>query len=249
MNPAGRGPDNRGSQNPLLTGKAPMKPNHSSPWKSLFGGRGLYIALAVCLLAVGAVGYFTVLRPEKTPPTQQAMIPETVEQPEETTPTAPAAATAKPETATAAPAAPEVSAPQTAAPHIIDPINGQTVAAFSMDELLYDETMADWRTHNGVDISADEGAPVKAAADGTVASVKNDELMGVTVTIKHTDGYQTVYANLQEKPPVAEGQEVAAGDVIGYVGTTSQAEAKMAPHLHFSVLKDGDVIDPADFLN
>jgi len=224
-----------------------MKPNHPSSWKSLFGGGGLYIALAVALLAVGAVGYFAVLRPDRTNTTQQTMIPQTVEQPEE--PAAAAPPVTAPAVQETAPAAPAAAVPQPAAPHIIEPISGQTVAAFSMDELLYDETMADWRTHNGVDIAAAEGAPVKAAADGTVVSVKNDELMGVTVTIRHTDGYQTVYANLQEKPPVAEGQEIAAGDVIGYVGTTSQAEASMEPHLHFSVLKDGDVIDPADFLN
>lgn len=224
-----------------------MKRVNSSKFKSLFGGRGLYIALAVCLLVVGAVGYYAVLHHEKN--TQEAMIPETVVQPdEEPAPIAPVIETTPvPQEETAPVQA--VQEPQPSTPHISDPLNGETVAAFSMDELMYNETLADWRTHNGVDIAADEGAPVKAAADGTVASVKTDELMGVTVTIKHTDGYQTVYSNLQEKPPVAEGQEITAGDVIGYVGTTSQAEAKMEPHLHFSVLKDGKVIDPSDFLN
>ena len=57
-----------------------------------------------------------------------------------------------------------------------------------MTELMYDETMADWRTHDGVDIKAEEGDAVKTAADGTVKMVRYDDLMGVTVVIAHADG-------------------------------------------------------------
>ena len=104
-----------------------------------------------------------------------------------------------------------------------------------MTELLYDPTMADWRTHDGIDVQADEGAAVKTAAAGTVQSVTNDELMGTTVVIQHDGGYATQYSSLQENTPVAQGQTVAAGEVIGYVGSTSAAESRMGSHLHFSV--------------
>ena len=118
-----------------------------------------------------------------------------------------------------------------------------------MTELLYDPTMADWRTHDGIDVQADEGAAVKTAAAGTVQSVTDDELMGTTVVIQHEGGYATQYSSLQENTPVAQGQAVTAGEVIGYVGSTSAAESRMGPHLHFSVSRDGAVIDPHDYVN
>ena len=61
-----------------------------------------------------------------------------------------------------------VEEPQDLLPQVISPLDGTTVTVFSMTELMYDQTMADWRTHNGVDIQAAEGDAVKTAADGTV---------------------------------------------------------------------------------
>ena len=117
-----------------------------------------------------------------------------------------------------------------------------------MDELAYSETLADWRTHDGIDIKADAGTQVLAASSGTVLSVADDDLMGTTVVIAHDGGYETTYSNLQSVPTVAPEQYVSAGQVIGAVGATSLAEASMAPHLHFSVTKDGEIIDPQEFL-
>ena len=131
---------------------------------------------------------------------------------------------------------------------IVSPLSGETVAAFSMDELAYSETLADWRTHDGIDIKADAGTQVLAASSGTVLSVADDDLMGTTVVIAHDGGYETTYSNLQSVPTVAPEQYVSAGQVIGAVGTTSLAEASMSPHLHFSVTKDGEIIDPQEFL-
>ena len=95
---------------------------------------------------------------------------------------------------------------------------------------------------------AEEGAAVKTAAGGTVQSVTDDELMGTTVVIDHEGGYSTRYSSLQKDVPVTAGQQVVAGEVIGRVGTTSAAESQMGPHLHFSVSRDGAVIDPRDYV-
>ena len=133
-------------------------------------------------------------------------------------------------------------------PQVVSPLDGTTVTVFSMTELMYDDTMADWRTHNGLDIQAGEGDAVKTAASGTVVSVRNDELMGTTVVIDHPGGYTTTYASLQENPPVLSGDQVSAGDIIGCVGSTADAESGMGPHLHFSVSKDGSVIDPSEYV-
>ena len=131
---------------------------------------------------------------------------------------------------------------------VVSPLEGDVVTAFSMDELLYNETLDDWRTHDGVDIAAAEGSSVLAASAGTVVAVDDDALMGTTVVIEHSDGYHTLYANLQSPPVVKAGDTVSAGQLIGTVGTTAAAETAQGPHLHFSVTKDGEPVDPASFL-
>jgi murein DD-endopeptidase MepM/ murein hydrolase activator NlpD len=89
---------------------------------------------------------------------------------------------------------------------------------------------------------------VLAACSGYVTSVTDDILMGTTVVLEHDGGYETTYANLQAKPPVAAGDRVSAGQILGAVGSTGAAEAAQGPHLHFSVTKNGDTMDPNEFL-
>ena len=132
---------------------------------------------------------------------------------------------------------------------VVSPLSGKVVTAFSVDHLVYSETMGDWRTHDGIDISAQAGTKVLAASAGTVLAVEDDALMGTTVTLRHSGGYQTTYACLQATPAVEQGDTVTAGQVIGAVGTTAAAESAQGPHLHFSVTKDGDAVDPEEYLN
>lgn len=128
------------------------------------------------------------------------------------------------------------------------PVRGEVETPHSMDVLLYDRTMADWRTHDGLDIAAEAGERVMAATDGVVKSVYADELYGTTVIIDHGDGLIGVYANLAELPTVTEGGHVRAGDVIGAVGATALCETGMGYHLHFAMQKDGAPVDPRDYL-
>jgi len=131
---------------------------------------------------------------------------------------------------------------------VVHPILGETVAVFAVDQLIYDPTMGDWRTHDGIDIQAPAGTAVSAAAAGTVLSVGDDRRMGTTVVIEHAGGYVTTYAGLQEQTRVHSGDSVSAGTVIGCVGETALAEAGLGAHLHFSVTKDGATVDPEEFL-
>ena len=220
--------------------------------RSMFGGGGFYIALALCLTVVGVLGWFAIFGGEEpaenvvnpTPVVEQQPTPdpEPVVEPEPEPEPLPEP---EPEPVVENVEIPEV---EELLPQVISPLDGTTVTVFSMTELLYDETMADWRTHDGLDIQAAEGDAVKTAADGVVLQVVDDELMGTTVVIEHAGGYTTHYSCLQETPPVEEGQEVWAGDIIGYVGSTAAAESAMGPHLHFSVCLDGEVVDPAEYV-
>ena len=208
----------------------------------MFGGRGYYIVFALCLLAAGIIGYITLFdRGTEVQPKTPAV---DVQPDTPTTPVVKPAPVVIPEPEPQ----PEITEPAELLPQVVSPLDGTTVTVFSMTELLYDTTMADWRTHDGIDVQAAEGAAVKTAAAGVVQSVTDDELMGTTVVIQHDGGYTTRYSSLQQDVPVEEGQTVAAGDVIGCVGTTSAAEIEMGPHLHFSVSRDGAVIDPHEYV-
>ena len=217
--------------------------------RAMFGGRGFYIALALCLVVVGVLGWYAVFGGEE--PVEPAVNPAPVveQQPEEPDPVVDQPPVEEPPQEE--PAVEPVIQPvevEELLPQVISPLDGTTVTVFSMTELLYDETMGDWRTHNGLDIQAAEGDAVKTAAGGVVVEVVDDELMGTTVIIEHAGGYTTQYSSLLPDPPVGKGREVFAGDIIGYVGATAAAESTMGPHLHFSVFQNGEIVDPAEYV-
>lgn len=131
---------------------------------------------------------------------------------------------------------------------VVMPLDGEIVTAFSMDTLVYNATLADWRTHDGIDISAEAGTGVLAAAAGTVADVREDGLLGTTVVLQHSDGCRTTYASLAPELSVKFGQRVDAGQLIGAVGISAAGETAAGPHLHFSVTQNGVAVDPMEYL-
>ena len=228
--------------------------------KQVLSGVGFYGTLAVCLAVVGVCGW-VLLRGEGTEPVQelpvtpQAAVSQPVTVPERVE--EPVAETLKPEPVPVdtadkpeMPELPVEDVPVAAqAPKlIVEPLRGEVLTAFSMEELIYSPTMGDWRTHDGIDIAAKAGTTVLAASSGTVRSVTDDALMGTTVVLEHEGGYETTYANLQSKPTVETGDSVSAGQIIGAVGTTAAAESGQ-PHLHFAVTKDGKAVDPNEYLS
>jgi murein DD-endopeptidase MepM/ murein hydrolase activator NlpD len=98
--------------------------------------------------------------------------------------------------------------------------------------------------HGGTDYAAPEGAPVHAAADGTVAMVADQFFGGNAVFVDHGDGLITVYMHMSQVD-VREGQPVRRGERLGGVGSTGRATG---PHLHFGVRWRGARIDPAFLL-
>ena len=232
-----------------------------------FGGTGLYIALFLGVTALAVAGYWTLLPKNTTDKdaenvSAQAEVPaqEPVEMPEadfdedDLLPPEPKEdLAAMNEAAGAEDSIPAMESTTDVTPEaprlVVAPLVGEEVAAFSVDELKYNETLGDWRTHDGIDIAAEVGTQVLAACSGTVTQVIDDDLMGTSVTIAHDDGYETIYSNLQSVPTVSEGQQVSAGEVIGSVGCTSIAEFAVPAHLHFAVTQNGVPCDPLEFLD
>ncbi len=100
--------------------------------------------------------------------------------------------------------------------------------------------------HNGVDLDADYGSTVRAAAAGTVVAAGwDDGGFGIKVEIDHGNGYHTLYAHCS-KVEVAAGQRVVKGQPIALVGATGEATGA---HLHYQVMRDGTPVDPAPYLD
>ena len=127
----------------------------------------------------------------------------------------------------------------------IRPIEGETEKIFSMDSLIYSETLQEWVTHRGIDIKAEKGAEVKAIADGTIKSIKTDPRYGISIIIKHSKGFESVYACLlNEAQGLKEGDTIKQGQIIGNVGNSGIFESAEGMHLHFEMTKDGDYVNP-----
>ena len=128
------------------------------------------------------------------------------------------------------------------------PVNGEVQMPFSVDELVFSNTMEDWRVHTGIDIAGSLGALVNAIGSVVVEDVYEDEMMGHTVVIDHGNSTRSVYKNLAETLKVSVGDIVTVGDTIGAIGSSADAESADTPHLHLEVIRSGAQIDPLDLL-
>lgn len=98
--------------------------------------------------------------------------------------------------------------------------------------------------HRGIDWKAPAGTLVKAAGKGEVVAAGEEGKYGLCIRIRHDANYETLYAHLSEIL-VEKGQQVEATATIGKVGSTG---ASMAPHLHYEVIRNGQAVNPADYL-
>ena len=210
--------------------------------KSVYGryGRGYYIALVLCAAAIGITSYVYYRNAGDEPREQEVL--EASAMPEDI----PVLATVPKQTRPVTPGT-EATEPARKTLQTVFPVEGQEVFGYSMEALSYNETTRDWRTHNGVDIAAEAGTQVVAAADGEVYTTYEDETLGYTVIIRHQGGYTTCYSSLSQDLRVKAGDKVKMGDVIGTVGTTALVETVLGPHVHFSVTCQDIPMDPADF--
>ena len=126
----------------------------------------------------------------------------------------------------------------------VAPLKGEIQKMYSIDKVIYSKTLEQWKTHDGIDISADEGTEVKSIEKGVVDSVQNDSFYGTTIQIEHKSGYRSVYCNLDKNVYVSVGDSVVKGQKIGKVGNTSVGEYLDSPHLHFMLYLNDESIDP-----
>lgn len=123
----------------------------------------------------------------------------------------------------------------------VKPVNGPIVSGFgSRVHPVYGTV----RMHQGIDISAGSGTPIRAAGDGVVVSAGWNGGYGNCTIIDHGNGLATLYGH-QSSLGVSAGQTVKTNEVIGYVGSTGLSTG---PHLHWEVRANGTPVNPMAYL-
>ena len=206
---------------------------------------GFTLGLVLCAVAVCITG-FAFYR--STHQVQEASLQETYEDVlvgTMGTEDVPVIAT-QPQATTGTPATTETVPPTTEKRTLktMSPVEGASIFGYSMEALSYNQTTRDWRVHNGIDLAADDDAPVMAAADGEVYTVYEDDTLGHTVVIRHNDGYTSCYSSLSDQITVKTGDKVTMGHIIGYAADSAIVESTLGSHVHFSVTHYDEPIDP-----
>ena len=128
------------------------------------------------------------------------------------------------------------------------PVESPTVLKWYSDsELFYNETLKQWESHKGIDMTS-ENLNVYSVLDGVVTDVQTTYEDGTCITITHEGGYVSKYSSLSDETSVTISDTVSAGDVIGTMSESSANELLSGAHLHFELYKDGQKVDPSNYL-
>lgn len=236
-----------------------------------------YIALCCCVLVIGIAGYFTEKHTDKASSVISTEVAQNEEATEKPVYSADMDKFTSAALSTPAPAEeeasqnevtdniPVVSQPQVIEEYAVDnpdveetavivsseqpafimPVSGDILEGFS-ETLVYNNALSDWRTHDGIDIAAEKGCSIQSAADGVIDLITTDA-MGECVEISHASGFVTRYSGLENIENLSEGKEIHSGEVIGTLGDC-KGENVTQSHLHFEMEKDGNAVNPSDYL-
>ena len=128
---------------------------------------------------------------------------------------------------------------------------GAIIKGYSVTAPVYSQTMDDYRVHTGVDIAAELGSNVYAAASGTIGAVWEDPMNGCSLTINHSGGAVSTYSNLSRETldAMKPGMVIKGGMVVGTVGDTSLVELADEAHVHYELAINGVSVDPAEYMD
>lgn len=131
---------------------------------------------------------------------------------------------------------------------LVLPARGTVSMKFSMENLIYSETLDQWTTHNGLDIRSVAGSEVVAILDGIITDITESDDLGIVVTIDHGAGIVSKYGFLSTDKMIEIGQRVSKKEVISGIGKAVGFELSQGPHLHFELIVDGEHVDPSAYL-
>lgn len=236
-----------GTQSDFAPGRGPGK--NGSPKVN----RTLYVTAVILLLAVAIIAAVTSAanrskkNPTPEPAATTAKSPTTTSSP--ATESAPAASEMAPESTAAPESTGSTQDVVSKLPTFELPVAGTLSFKHDPELQVFSPTMQEYRVHLGIDINTTEGAPVYAAAKGTVTKIWNDVKMGWCIEVSHEGEACTYYKNLSETLAggIAEGASVKSGQLLGSVGDSAMMEIAQEPHLHFEITVGGELEDPLEY--
>ena len=208
---------------------------------SFLKGKGAAIGIVVCFMAVLAVvGTYTVGNYKKDMKEQMAKAEKEAEQfTEDNTK----------ETTTDEILLPEVEETDenTEESVLTWPASGAVINGYSMDETVFFQTLEQYQYNPAMIIAGEAGETINASAAGTVTAIEESAQTGLTVTLDMGNGYSAVYGQLKDVQ-VKTGDYVAAGSAIGSLNEPTKYYSVEGTNLYFQVLKDGEPVDPMNFM-
>ena len=234
--------------------------------KSFFKEKGLYLFCLALVFAATAAGILALRRvvtnmseltqlrkdtlqeesqwtqPDTTVDNPASNVPKPTTAPS-AVPSAPPASSGASSASASASAEPSATAAPSAQPAASSALwQTEPIAAFSGEELVYNETLGDWRTHNGADYAAKAGEDVSPVRGGTVTAVTEDALWGTVVEITDQNEVLWRYCGLTDVS-LQPGEGVTTATTLGKVGSIP-AESKAESHLHLECLEKDIYQDP-----
>lgn len=127
------------------------------------------------------------------------------------------------------------------------PASGAVINGYSMDETVFFQTLEQYQYNPAMIIAGEAGETINASAAGTVTAIEESAQTGLTVTLDMGNGYSAVYGQLIDVQ-VKTGDYVAAGSAIGSLNEPTKYYSVEGTNLYFQVLKDGEPVDPMNFM-
>ena len=127
------------------------------------------------------------------------------------------------------------------------PASGAVINGYSMDETVFFQTLEQYQYNPAMIIAGEAGETINASAAGTGTAIEESAQTGLTVTLDMGNGYSAVYGQLKDVQ-VKTGDYVAAGSAIGSLNEPTKYYSVEGTNLYFQVLKDGEPVDPMNFM-
>lgn len=128
------------------------------------------------------------------------------------------------------------------------PVQGSIIMPYDMESTVYYSTLDEYRCNPGLVIQSAKGTAIKAAADGVITTLCEDDELGICINQAIGDGYIATYGQIIN-PEVSEGDFVEAGQTIAYVNEPTRYYTKEGDNIYFAIAKDGNPVDPLNFID
>lgn len=217
--------------------------------------KALFSVICLCIIALGLIVYFSSTNKKNNTVNQQTTLLETTEavravtKKETTTKKAKTTVESTSKTKSSTTQATTMPQEKSNTPYksyYKYPLTDAVIKGYSQ-ELAYDETMKDYRSHCAIDFSGKKDEKVVAINDGLVTDVYVNDMYGMCVEIDHGGKLVATYCGL-ESANVKKGDYVDIGNQIGTLGTVP-CESKSSSHLHLITRVDGKTVNPLDVMS